>query len=145
MSKLHRSLAPGPKSLSFYTRTYHPSSGSPRGALVFIHGFTEHIARYEHVHNRWADRGFVVFTYDQRGFGRTALDPKKSPGSSYGRTGDVDQIADIAWALRVAQEANPTVPLFLMGHSMVRARAPHIPPLPGPTSVGVSRVVADTL
>ena len=112
---------PGPKSTSFYTRTYHPPSGSPRGVVVFIHGFTEHVARYEYVHRRWADLGFVIFTFDQRGFGRTALDSKKSPSAVYGRTGDADQISDIAWALRVAQEANPTVPLFLMGHSMVRS------------------------
>ncbi|KAI9511470.1 alpha beta-hydrolase [Russula earlei] len=109
---------PGPKALSFYTRTYHPPSGSPRGVVVFIHGFIEHVTRYEYVHKRWADHGFVVFTFDQRGFGRTALDQKRSPGSVYGRTCDADQISDIAWALRVAQEANPTVPLFLMGHSM---------------------------
>ncbi|KAI0245911.1 hypothetical protein BJV78DRAFT_1136464, partial [Lactifluus subvellereus] len=69
-----------------------------------------------------ADRGFVVFTFDRRGFGRNALDPKKSQGIVYSRTvlGDTDQIPDIAWALSVAQEANPTVPLFIMGHSMVR-------------------------
>jgi acylglycerol lipase len=114
---------PGPKSTSFYTRTYHPPSGSPCAAVVFIHGFSEHVARYEYVHTRWADRGFVVFTFDQRGFGRTALDLKKSPSAVYGRTGDADQISDIAWALSVAQEANPTVPLFLMGHSMVRAHS----------------------
>ena len=120
MSNFTEAWLPGPKSTSFYARTYHPSSGSPRGVLVFIHGFIEHVARYEHVHRRWADRGFVVFTFDQRGFGRTALDPKKSSSSIYGRTGDADQISDIEWALRVAQELNPTVPLFLMGHSMVR-------------------------
>ena len=119
MSSFTEAWLPGPKSSSFYTRTYHPPSGSPSGVVVFIHGFIEHVARYEYVHKRWADRGFVVFTFDQRGFGRTALDSKKSPGAVYGRTGDADQISDIAWALRVAQESNPTVPLFLMGHSMV--------------------------
>jgi len=118
MSNFTENWLPGPKYTSFYTRTYHPPSGSPRGVVVFIHGFTEHVARYEYVHKRWADRGFVVFTFDQRGFGRTALDAKKTPSSVYGRTGDADQISDIEWALRVAQEANPTVPLFLMGHSM---------------------------
>ncbi|KAI0250100.1 hypothetical protein BJV78DRAFT_1283554 [Lactifluus subvellereus] len=92
---------PGPKSSSFYTRTFQPESGSPRGVVVFIHVFIEHVARYEH-----------------RGFGRTPLDLKKSQGAVYGRTGDADQIPDIAWALSVAQMANPTVPLFLMGHSM---------------------------
>lgn len=115
---------PGPKSTSFYTRTYHPPSGSPRAVVVFIHGFAEHVARYEYVHKRWADLGFSVFTFDQRGFGRTALDSKKSPNAVYGRTGDADQISDITWALSVAQEANPTVPLFLMGHSMVRCVQP---------------------
>ncbi len=121
MSSFTETWLPGPKSISFYTRTYHPASGSPRGGIVFIHGFTEHVARYEHVHRRWADRGLVVFTFDQRGFGRTALDAKKSPSAVYGRTGDADQISDIVWALSVAQEANPTVPVFLMGHSMVRS------------------------
>ena len=121
MSSFTEAWLPGPKSTSFYARTYHPPSDSPRGVVVFIHGFIEHVARYEHVHRRWADRGFVVFTFDQRGFGRTALDPKKSSGSVYGRTNDADQIADIAWALQYAQELNPTVPLFLMGHSMVRS------------------------
>ena len=120
MSNFTEAWLPGPKSSSFYTRTYTPASGSPRGVVVFIHGFIEHISRYEYVHKRWADKGFVIFTFDQRGFGRTALDPKKSPGAVYGRTGDTEQIPDIAWALRVAQEANPTIPLFLMGHSMVR-------------------------
>lgn len=120
MSSITEAWLPGPKSTSFYTRTYHPPSGFPTGVVVFIHGFTEHVARYEYVHRRWADRGFVVFTFDQRGFGRTALDPKKSSSAVYGRTGDADQIADVAWALSVAQESNPTVPLFLMGHSMVR-------------------------
>jgi len=131
MSSFTETWLPGPKSSSFYTRTYHPPSGSPSAVVVFVHGFAEHVARYEYVHKRWADRGFVVFTFDQRGWGRTALDPKKTPGSVYGRTGDVDQIADIAWALSVAQEANPTVPLFLMGHSMVcdHSFAPH--PLSG--------------
>ncbi|KAH9177496.1 alpha beta-hydrolase [Lactarius sanguifluus] len=118
MSDFTEAWIPGPKSSAFYTRTYTPASGSPRGVVVFIHGFIEHIARYEHVHKRWAEKGFVTFTFDQRGFGRTALDPKKSPDAVYGRTGDTDQIPDIVWALQVAQEANPTIPLFLMGHSM---------------------------
>lgn len=126
MSNFTEAWLPGPKSFSFYTRTYHPPSDSPSAVVVFIHGFTEHVARYEYVHKRWASRGFVVFTFDQRGFGRTALDPKKSSSSVYGRTGDADQISDIEWALRVAQEANPTVPLFLMGHSMVRPAYLHL-------------------
>jgi acylglycerol lipase len=121
MSTLTQAWLLGHKSTSFYSHTYYPPTGSPtRAALVFVHGFAEHVGRYEYVHKRWADRGFFVLAFDQRGFGRTALDEKKSRSQVYGQTNDADQILDIEWALRAAQGANPTVPLFLMGHSMVR-------------------------
>ncbi|KAJ7744287.1 lysophospholipase [Mycena maculata] len=44
-------------------------------------------SRYEPMHSAWAASGFAVFTYDLRGFGRTALDTPKSTGSAYGRMG----------------------------------------------------------
>jgi predicted alpha/beta hydrolase len=68
----------------------------------------------------FAARGIAVFTYDQRGFGLTALDTKgnKSATSSYGKTSWADQMQDIAWAIRHAKDTFGSVPLFLMGHSM---------------------------
>ncbi|KAI0258480.1 lysophospholipase [Gloeopeniophorella convolvens] len=121
MSSFTEAWLSDPNAGSFYTRTYAPASGAPRAVVVFIHGFIEHIARYEYVHARWAAHGIATFAFDQRGFGRTATDPAhKAPGAVYGNTSDADAIADIAWALRTAREAHPGVPLFLMGHSMVR-------------------------
>lgn len=108
----------GPLSTSFYTRVYAPPSSLPRGALVFIHGYIEHIGRYEDVHIAWATRGIAVFAFDQRGFGRTALDELRSQNSAYGKTGIPDRMLDVEWAIRVALEQFPGVPLFLMGHSM---------------------------
>ena len=113
MSGLTEAWLLGHKDTSFYTRTYTPSA-SPTGVLVFIPDIIAHVGLYEHVHRRWADRGFFVFTFDQRGFGRTALDPKKARSTVYGRTSDDDQISDIEWALRVSHEVNPKLPLFLM-------------------------------
>jgi alpha-beta hydrolase superfamily lysophospholipase len=110
----------GPSSTSFYTVTYAPASSAPKGVLLFIHGFVEHVGRYDHVFRAWTARGFGVFTYDQRGFGRTALDEKhKSKDSKYGKTNMDAQLEDVRWAVEEAKKKWPDVPMFLMGHSMV--------------------------
>ncbi|TBU27908.1 lysophospholipase [Dichomitus squalens] len=108
---------PGPSSTQFYTRTY-PSSDS-RAVLVFVHGFAEHVGRYEWAHAEYAKRGITVFTYDQRGFGRTALDKeKKSKESAYGKTSRVEQLRDIEWWVKHVKREFQGLPVFLMGHSM---------------------------
>ncbi|KAF8161353.1 Alpha/Beta hydrolase protein [Crassisporium funariophilum] len=111
---------PGPSSTQFYTRTYSPTLPQPtKAAIVFVHGFAEHIGRYTHFHPLLAGHGIAVFTYDQRGFGLTAQDPKnKSKTSAYGKTCWKDQMADIEWAVGHARKSFEGVPLFLMGHSM---------------------------
>lgn len=108
---------PGPKSTQFYTRFYSTPS-PPKALLIFIHGFVEHIARFTHVHTSFAQSGIAVFTFDQRGFGRTALDEKGGKGRTYGQTSWVAQFEDIEWALMYAKELGEQVPTFLMGHSM---------------------------
>ncbi|KAL0072551.1 hypothetical protein AAF712_000314 [Marasmius tenuissimus] len=108
---------PEPHTIKFYTRTY--SCQQPKAVLVFIHGFAEHVGRYDHIHPRFPKHGIALFTFDQRGFGRTALDEKeRSKDSSWGKTSWDDQMQDISWALKHAQETFPGIPLFLMGHSM---------------------------
>ncbi|KAI0700467.1 lysophospholipase [Cytidiella melzeri] len=112
----------GPFSTSFYTRLYNPPTSTPLCAvLVFAHGYLEHIGRYTDAHAKWASRGIAVFAYDERGFGRTALDKEhKSPGSVYGRTGGMkERMSDLEWAIKHARALfSGEVPLFLMGHSM---------------------------
>jgi len=94
----------------------------------------EHIARYEHVFPSYAQRGISVFAFDQRGFGRTALDPgpdgkrkkeREARKEGYGRTSSEQQKEDIDWAVRHVGETlagwkdGQGLPVFLMGHSMV--------------------------
>jgi len=120
--KYTESWLAGPRSTQFYTRTYlPPSQKKPHAAVVFLHGFAEHIGRYTEYHPLFAARGIAIFTYDQRGFGLTALDTKghKSRTSSYGKTTWVEQMEDTAWAIQHAKETFKDVPLFLVGHSMV--------------------------
>jgi len=108
----------GPQATQFFTRTYSPLSPA-KAAVVFAHGFAEHIVRYEHVFPTWSSRGIAVFAYDQRGFGRTALDEQhKSKNSAYGKTSWKEQLEDMEWAVQRTKEQFPDVPVFLYGHSM---------------------------
>jgi len=108
----------GPAGTKFYTRTY--KADQPKALLVFVHGFAEHVGRYSHAHVKYPEKGVTVFTYDARGFGKTALDAaNKSKNSSYGKTSWKEQFGDIEWAIVHARKEVPGVPTFLMGHSMV--------------------------
>jgi len=76
-----------------------------------------------------------VFTFDQRGHGRTALgdlphgtkgEHRLRPKFSYGKTSSEHQRGDIYWAVNHAGETlaswgkgGETIPVFLAGHSMV--------------------------
>ncbi|KAI0667865.1 lysophospholipase [Trametes maxima] len=101
----------------FYTRTY--TADSPRAVLLFVHGFSEHIGRYEWAHGVCASQGVTVFAFDQRGFGRTALDAAhRSKKSTFGKTSLHDQLSDIEWWVKHLNREYPGLPLFTMGHSM---------------------------
>lgn len=111
---------PGFGGHQFYTRTY--ASRSPRAVVLFVHGFAEHIGRYEHAHVKYPPRGITVFAFDLRGYGRTALDKKhKSNDSAYGKTNWEWQMQDIEFFGRYLKKEYPDVPLILMGHSAVRS------------------------
>lgn len=111
----------GPLSTKFYARTYEATPPA-KAHVVFVHGFAEHVGRYEETFPGYASKGISVFAYDQRGFGRTACDNvNKSTASSWGVTSWKDQQHDIAfYILRERDRLGPNLPIFLMGHSMVR-------------------------
>jgi len=111
----------GPQSTQFYTRIYKPPIAHPKAVIVFIHGFSDHIGRYTHFHPLFNESGIAVFTFDQRGFGKSAQDQEghKSKESAYGKTSWNEQMTDIEWAVQHAKKEFPEVPVFLMGHSMV--------------------------
>ncbi|GAA6016391.1 hypothetical protein JCM10207_003847 [Rhodosporidiobolus poonsookiae] len=106
----------GSHSTRFFTKTWTPPAGVPvQAQLLFVHGFIEHIERYDHAFPRFAQAGIAVFAYDQRGFGRTAT---YTPKHSQGVTSWPHQLADLAFWLAHAKSLHPDVPLFLFGHSM---------------------------
>lgn len=103
----------GPNQTSFYTKRWSPSEEIPRIAkLIFIHGFMEHISRYDHVYSRYAEAGIEVFAFDQRGFGETAAKTK-----TQGQTSWPQALEDIDFFIK--NEASlVSTKVFLMGHSM---------------------------
>ena len=102
----------------FYTRTWRATD--PKAVLIYVHGFADHVSRYDDVFDKWQARGITVFGYDLRGFGKTAFDEEhRSPGSSYGKTSRKDELADLEYWVQHVSTEFPGLPLFMMGYSAV--------------------------
>ncbi|EQL01004.1 Alpha/beta hydrolase [Ophiocordyceps sinensis CO18] len=59
-----------------YSKTWTPQ-GPIKAKLVFVHGFSEHINRYNDFFPALAAQGIQVFAWDQRGWGRSVTKPFK--------------------------------------------------------------------
>lgn len=90
-------------------RRHWAVDGTPRAAMLLVHGIGEHSGRYEHVGAHFAAAGIDVLSYDQRGFGHTG-----------GRRGHVESfdefLDDLEPLLALRRELG--VPVVLMGHSL---------------------------
>ncbi|KAK3358955.1 Alpha/Beta hydrolase protein [Lasiosphaeria hispida] len=99
---------------SLYTKAWLPD-GPPKAKLIFVHGFSDHIGRYQRMFTALAQRGIAVYGFDQRGWGHSVAKP-----SERGLTGPTSLvIADIVAFLKPhlpASAADP--PVFVLGHSM---------------------------
>jgi acylglycerol lipase len=101
---------PGHDRLSLFEQSWGPE-GSPRAAVVLIHGLMEHSGRHENTALELVRQGYAVHAMDLRGHGRSA-----------GRRCDVRSFdeylldLDVFFARVRAREGDR--PLFLMGNSM---------------------------
>lgn len=93
---------------SLHAKKWIPD-GEPVGVLVIIHGFYEHVGRYNHVAKYMNDKAWSVYAIDQRGHGLT----KGKRG--HGKMGQV--LNDIESLLMVAREENTNLPMVIYGHS----------------------------
>lgn len=80
--------------------------------MIFVHGFSEHVNRYNDFFPRLACQGIQVFAWDQRGWGHSVTKP-----SQKGLTGPTSQVLDDMAAF-VRTKLPSEQPVFLMGHSM---------------------------
>ena len=92
-------------------------SERPRAIVQLVHGISEYIGRYDDFARFLAECGSWVVGHDHLGHGRTAADP-----SEYGWFADRDGwkyvLKDTCTLRRLAGEACPEAPYFIMGHSM---------------------------
>lgn len=83
----------------------------PNRVMVLVHGYAEHMGRYDEMAMHFAERGFAVHAYDQAGHGRTA-----------GARGHVDRfdrlLDELMRFIELVRLDHPGLPLVLVGHSM---------------------------
>ncbi|GAA95178.1 uncharacterized protein L969DRAFT_96396 [Mixia osmundae IAM 14324] len=102
----------GPTGVELYTKTW--TVDKPKAYLVFVHGFMEHVNRYDHVFEAFAKRGIQTFAWDQQGFGQTA-----AKTNTQGITSFAKQLDDVDYFVNeTAGKLTDNAKLFLMGHSM---------------------------
>lgn len=85
--------------------------GAPRYVALLVHGYGEHIGRYDHVAAALVRHGAAVYGPDHLGHGRSA-----------GERVLIEDFEDVVSDLRaVAEESmaeHPSVPVVMIGHSM---------------------------
>jgi alpha-beta hydrolase superfamily lysophospholipase len=89
----------------------------PAAIMLIIHGMAEHAVRYTGFASFLCAKGIAVFSCDLRGHGRTAGSPEAC-GFIAERNGWMRVADDLVEFLGMIQHENPSVPLFLLGHSM---------------------------
>lgn len=110
-----------------YTKTWKPT-GEVKARLVFVHGFSDHCNAYGALFPTLASKGIIVYTFDQRGWGRSIKSPPQR-----GLTGPTSVVLGDIASFITALPKHPA-PLFLMGHSMGGAEVLHFAAT-GPPSV----------
>src|SRR5438477_11919237 len=87
-------------------------TADPKAIVVIAHGYAEHSGRYDHVGVALAEAGLSAWALDHAGHGL-------SKGDDRGNAGSVeDVIADMDTFVTLASASAPSLPVFLIGHSM---------------------------
>lgn len=92
-----------------FVASWHPDT--PRYVAVLVHGYGEHIGRYEHVAARLVDHGAVVYGLDHVGHGRSA-------GERVLIEDIEDVVTDLGLVVELARARHPGLPVVMIGHSM---------------------------
>lgn len=100
----------------FY-RLYSPKDQEIKASLLIIHGMQEHSGRYEKIALFFAEKGYLVLSYDHKGHGKTV---KNEENFGYFRKNNPGQllIDDAKIMAEFLQEKAGNIPHFALGHSM---------------------------
>ena len=92
------------------------ADGAARGLIQISHGMGEHIGRYAGTIETLTSAGLTVYANDHRGHGRTAVSAAQL--GDFGAGGFDLLVGDMVRLSRIARGENPSLPFFLLGHSM---------------------------
>jgi alpha-beta hydrolase superfamily lysophospholipase len=96
--------------LDMYARGWAPA-GTPKAAIMLVHGHGEHVARFDHVAAALTKKGYAMLGFDLRGHGKS--------GGARGHTAAYDALMDdIASFSRQTDQRYAGLPRFLYGHSL---------------------------
>lgn len=101
--------------VALHTHRWLPD-GQPKAVVQIAHGMAEHSARYARLAQALTEHGYAVYAHDHRGHGATASDADH--GYFADENGWDAVVADLRAVTRFAQEEQPGLPVFLLGHSM---------------------------
>ncbi|OLT28309.1 lysophospholipase [Nocardiopsis sp. CNR-923] len=105
-------LAGGPDgSGRLAARAWAPAEGEPTWLAVLVHGYGEHLGRYEHVAADLVEAGAAVYGADHRGHGRSSGERVLIDDFS-------GVVEDVHRVITQARTAYRSLPLVLIGHSM---------------------------
>ena len=99
-----------PSGATIYSQAWLPD-GEPRAVLLIVHGLAEHSGRYANVVEYLVPRGYVVYTFDHLGHGRSS--GKRAHVRRFG-----DYAATLHTCLGTVRDRYPGLPTFAFGHSM---------------------------
>lgn len=96
---------------------WRDDSCEPAGVLQISHGLTEHIGRYDRFARFMASNGFIVCGNDHIGHGLTA--PSQAELGNFGEPdSDIRMIDDMHTLYNIMVKRHPSIPYYMLGHSM---------------------------
>lgn len=117
MAEVSIEISTWPDLVKCYAKRWRTSQNkAPFALLIALHGFAEHVGRYDHVWPAFSSNGIEVFAYDQRGAGRS--------GPRHGDTTLAQNLEDLKFIMSRERQGLDNrglkgVPIWLYGHSMV--------------------------
>lgn len=87
------------------------TSDAPKAICLIVHGLCEHLGRYDYLTKKLLEKNFDVYRFDHRGHG-------KSEGTKVYYSDFNELTDDVNEVVEIAKKENPSLPIFLIGHSM---------------------------
>lgn len=92
-------------------------NSEPKGVVQIAHGMAEHIARYELFAKSLVNAGYIVYGNDHRGHGKTGKETNSI--GYFAEDNGFDRVVEDMYELTtLIKNEHPTLPIFLLGHSM---------------------------